>query len=370
MIKYILFFLIGNCLMAQTVSTYFEDPNMDVDDAMVFDAEGNLYGSNFAGSTVYKISPAGVSSVFVGGFANPNGLAIDDDGNIFINEYSAQTIHKYNSTGTLIESYAIGGSPSGLIKAPNGRMIFTNVSNNSINELSEDGIITPLYTGSPLNAPVGLAYDENGILYVGNYVGREVYRYTGGSLEYVATVPDGGATTNPFLGFITYGNGHLWGTILGAHKIYKINPNEIDNVTSFGGGIQGSTDGDISFATFDTPNGIIYNESENALYVSEFSGLGNIRRIDDVPLSTSDFDQGLTLTLHPNPSSDLISVRTNGVAIQSYTIYDISGKTIETNNGYEVINLNVNISELNNGYYFMEVVSISNVRSVVPFIKR
>ena len=372
MIKVILFLFIGTSVLAQTVSTYFSDPSISIDDALAIDLDGNLYGSHFFGSNVYKVTPGGVASIFAPGFANPNGLAFDPDGNLFIVEYSGSSIHKYNPSGTLLETYNVTGFVSGLVATPGGTMIFTNVSDESLNEIAADGTITQLFQGGPLNAPVGLTYDNNNVLYVGNYVGREIYKLVGGSLEYVATVPDGGAVSNAFLGFITYhqGTGKLYGTVIGAHKIYEIDPNGVDQVTSFAGGIQGGVDGDISFATFDSPNGIYYNAADNSIYVSELTFDGNVRKIEFNIASIPDSKRN-SFIVYPNPVSNQLFIQSmSNDRVARIIINDVSGKKIATfldeTKGLSAID----VTNLVAGMFFMEIVATDGTTSRYSFIKQ
>lgn len=362
-------------MLAQTVSTYFSDPDKKITDAVIFDEAGNLYGSDFNGDSVYKVTPEGVATTFVSGLNNPNGLAFDSNGNLFVVEYSGSSIHKYDSTGTLLESFSVGPFPSGLIKAQNSDdMIFTLTSNNSINVLSTSGVITEIYQGAPLNAPVGLAIDELGNLYTGNYVGREIYKVFNGSTEYVATVPNGG--TNSFLAFITYGNNKLWGTVFfTGHKIYSINPDGVDDVTLFAGSDQGNTDGDIAIATFDSPSGLVYKNDENALYISEFTSDGNVRKIDNI-LDINDFSSEKSLALFPNPVNETFQLSGDfllGLDETSINIYDFSGRMlssfIKTISGNK-LELNNEISNLTTGKYLIEIVSKNNGSIIKSFIKK
>ncbi|MFK5983434.1 MAG: T9SS type A sorting domain-containing protein [Flavobacteriaceae bacterium] len=373
MMKYLLFLLFGNFVFAQTVSTYFSDPTAKITDAVVFDADGNLYGSDFNGNSVYKVTPGGVTTTFVSGLANPNGLAFDSSGNLFVVEYSGASIHKYDSSGTLLESFNVGSFPSGLIKSfDTDDMIFTLTSNSSVNILTASGAVIELYQGAPLNTPVGLAYDDLGNLYAGNYTGREIYKVFNGGTEYVATVPDGGS--NSSLAFITYGNGNLWGTVFfTGHKIFSINPEGVDDVTLFAGSEQGNADGDISVATFDSPSGLVYNNDENALYISEFTSDGNVRKIENI-LSVGDFSSEINLKLFPNPVQDYLSVsgfiqNNNGEA--RVTIYDTTGRIIKTfDKTLDENNININISEIESGLYYLEL-NLENKKSIIKsFIKK
>jgi len=350
---------------SQTVTTFLNANDAVVDDAMALDSQGNLYGSTFYGGTVYKITPDGTSTPFVTDLGWANGLAVDSEDNIYVAEYLNATINKYDNDGNLLEKLSIGtGYPSGLIKAyKSDKMIYTNVGDNSINELSADGSIRVLYQGGPLNIPVGLAYGPHGDLYIGNYIGREIYRLPNGKdeVEYVATVP---APNNqvPYLAFIAYAQGFLYGTVYGEHKIYKIDPRHVDDVEIYSGSTYGDTDGNISEATYAYPAGIIANNSGNTLYVSEFSGDGNIRKITN---GNKDNIQNKAKTLrivsYPNPATDYINIETNSDENKS-AIYTI--KIYNINNGSLVLekkNLKINgtyslaLEDLNTGLYVLVV---------------
>lgn len=296
---------------AQTVTTYLNSEEANCDDALALDSQGNLYGSSFYGGVVTKIAPDGTSSTFVSGLAWANGLAVDSNDNIYVCEYLNESINKYDNDGNLIEKMPLGsGYPSGLIKAyKSDNMIYTDVGDNSIKELAQDGSIATLYQGGPLNIPVGLAYGPGGDLFIGNYIGREIYRLprNGSALEYVATVP---APNNsvPYLAFITYAQGFLYGTVYGEHKIYKINPRNTDDVEIYSGSVYGDDDGPISEATYAYPSGILANKSGNTLYVSEFSAAGNIRKITNGNGHGNKQLNNLVVQSYPNPASDILNI--------------------------------------------------------------
>ena len=362
---------------SQTVTTFLNSNDAVVDDAMALDSQGNLYGSTFYGGTVYKITPDGTSTPFVTGLAWANGLAVDSEDNIYVAEYLNASINKYDNDGNLIEKLSIGtGYPSGLIKAyKSDKMIYTNVGDNSINELSADGSIRVLYQGGPLNIPVGLAYGPHGDLYIGNYIGREIYRLPNGGeeVEYVATVP---APNNqvPYLAFIAYAQGSLYGTVYGEHKIYKIHPRHVDDVEIYSGSTYGDTDGNISEATFAYPAGIIANKSGNTLYVSEFNGLGNIRKITNGNGRDSQNETTpLSIVSYPNPASDYINIETNSDenknALYSLKIYNLNNGSLALEKNRLKINgtYTLALDALNTGLYELVVSSkgISESKTII-----
>lgn len=292
------------------VTTILDSPTVDIDDALALDSKGNLYGSNFgnyAGNTVYKVTPTGEVSAFVTDLKAPNGLAFDSNDNLFVVEFLGGAIHKYDSNGNLLKTYEVGGYPSGLIKEfRSDNMIFTNSADSSVNKLSQDGTVIVLHKGAPLLYPVGLAYSKSGKLFVGNYEGREIHSLNCyGELEYVATVPDSG-TDFPYLGFITYAKGSIYATVYGEHKIYKVNPRKIDDVKVYAGSIQGNTDGNISKATFSYPAGIIASKSGKELYISEYKSTGNVRKITRKKKKNK---IKINLKVSPNPVSEILKIK-------------------------------------------------------------
>ena len=356
---FLLFFFFNYTLTAQEVSTFFSSSSIDVNDGLIFDAEGNLYGSDFEEGSVYKITPLGDASTFIDGLVSPNGLAFDSNDNLFVADFSNSRIHKYDIDGILLETFIVGANPSGLIKSiENDDMIFTRTSNSSINRLSSDGSISEIVQGSPLNAPVGLAYDDDGQLYAGNFVGRKIYKIFPDSLAYVATIPSSG-----YLGFITYGEGHIWGTTYDGNKIYKINPVTVDDVTLFAGSSQGNVDGDISVATFSFPNGILFDAQEKEIYISEFGGQGNIRKISNLSGVTSHISEKdkIQLTVNPNPASDVITVSSNFQNKQIIiTLSDNLGRTVFKSESLNVdgdLAYQINVSEFRSGIYWLNIVS-------------
>ncbi len=362
--------LMVSTFFAQTVTTYTDGTP---DDAMVLDSNGNLYASNFVGDSVFKFDPDGNGVPFITGLNTPNGLAFDSNENLYVCDFSGLTRYKYDIDGNLLESFTGVGRPSGIIKAfDNDDMIFTNYNESSINRLEPDGTITVISSDSELNGPVGLAYDENGVLYAGNYDDRKIYRILNdGTADYIAQLPtDGGALPN--LGFITYGQGRLWGTTMGSDKIYAVNQNEVDSYILFAGSVQGSMDGDIDQATFTTPNGILFSEDENTMCITDF-GTKNIRIISDVILSFGEEALNLkSLQLFPNPVVSTLNVKTDVDGDYQIKVYNILGEVVysfEESFQNTSISKIIDMSSLNTGVYLVKV-SSQNVTSVKRFIKK
>ena len=364
--------LMATTFFAQTVTTFTEGTP---DDGIAIDNNGNIYCSNYVGDTVFKFTPSGDATPFITGLNTPNGLAFNSNQDLYVCDGQGNTIYKYDINGALLDSYPTANHPSGIIKSfTNEDMIFTQFSGDVINRLEPDGTITTISAAPELNGPVGLAYDSDGDLYVGNYTDREIYRVlANGDLEYIATVPtDGGALPN--LGFIAFGQGFLWGTTMGSDKIFKINPNGVDDFELFAGSTQGSLDGDISEATFHTPNGIAFNDAEDTMYITDF-GSKNLRIISDIELGIG--DQGLNknrFLIFPNPAEKVLHIKLKAHNSEEYSIKIInpvgeivfsSKKTILNNIEEEIIQ----IDSLNSGVYFVTL-SSKNYSETYKIIKK
>ncbi len=348
--------LINLSAFSQTVTTF---TGGTPDDGIALDANGNIYCSNYVGDTVFKFTPAGDVSSFVTGLNTPNGLAFNSSGELYVCDGVGNTVYKFDIDGNQLESYTNPGHPSGVIKSFDSEtMIFTEYTGNTINAITSGGVSTEISGDPLLNGPVGLAYDDNNELYVGNYNDRKIYKVlSDGSLEYIATV---GNSSN--LGFITYAQGMLWGTVLGEHKIYRINPNAIDDVTLFAGSTAGSMDGDISEATFSQPNGIAFNDAGDTMYVTDF-GTKNVRIISGIILGVEDNEgANFDLKIYPNPVKDTLFIEGMNLDEKSYSlrIIDVSGKQVYAKKGAltaEEISQGIDVSNLNKGVYFMKISS-------------
>ncbi|MEZ4777937.1 MAG: T9SS type A sorting domain-containing protein [Flavobacteriaceae bacterium] len=350
----IAFFVGQFYLIAQTVTTFTDGTP---DDAIALDANGNIYCSNYVGDTVFKFTSTGEMTPFITGLNTPNGLAFNSNQELYVCDGQANTIYKYDIDGNQLASYPAAGHPSGIVKSFNDdSMIFTLYTGNKIMHLETDGSITEISSAPELSGPVGIVYDDNGNLFVGNYNNRMIYKILeNGDLEYVAQLPTEGGTF-PNLGFITYGQGKLWGTVMGNDKIYSVNPNEVDSYTLFAGSTQGTMDGDISVATFHTPNGILFDEPNDRILITDF-GTKNLRIISGVTLGNDNFQWNNTaVAVVPNPVSSTFEIQFKDNVITTFglKVYDGLGKLILDEENIRPES-KIDASSWNNGVYFLKI---------------
>lgn len=345
---------------SQTVSTITSG---EPDDGMAYDSKGNLYASSYDTGKIFGYSPDGVMFPFItSGIVNANGLAFDSNDNLYVADPGSQKIIKYNSSGEVLKTYSSPGNPAGMIKSfDNDDIIFSSYVGNKISRLDTNGNISVISSDPLLAGPVGLAYDDNGNLFVGNFNDRKIYKVLpNGNLVYIARVPSAGSLPN--LGYITYFQGKIWATTMTGHKIYCVNPNAIDDITLFAGSTSGNTEGDISIAKFGTPNGIIPNRTNDGLYITEY-GSKNIREISNISLSvkTNAYEKN-SLKVYPNPSADYIMFEVNATYEKS-EIYNVNGKCL-----IQSVENYIPTKVLESGLYFLKTY-IDNTLLTSKFIK-
>lgn len=314
---------------------------------MVIDYQGNLYGSHFMGTNVYKVTPAGVASVFATGFNTPNGLAFDSQNNLYVCDLSGNRIYKISYSGTFLDTINVQ-SPSGIIKSfSSDTMLFTQYTGNKLSKLAPNGSISLIANGAPMLGSVGLTYDTAGQLYVANFTDRKIFSVNSNTLTYVATVP---GPTNGSLGFITFAKGYLWGTGFNDHKIYKIDPNFMDSIVVYAGSSIGNTDGSIGMAKFNSPNGIISSITGDSLFVSDF-GSGRIRVISmNILTGIVDKDRNPSkIKIYPIPSSDFINIDYEG-EILSVKMYNSHGTLLGSTNERRIP-----LNNLSQGMYILSI---------------
>ncbi|MEZ4952951.1 MAG: T9SS type A sorting domain-containing protein [Saprospiraceae bacterium] len=299
----LLFLLVPTFLLAQTVTTI--SPNSGVTDDLVFDADGNLLGADYSGSAIYKVTlPDGTPSIFSDGYNTPNGLAFDSNGILYMADNIGNKIYKIFGDGSKEEFVSLV-NPSGLIfELDSDTLIATSYMGDRLVKIAPDGTMITWTAGNNLSGgPVGLCYDEDGNLYVGNFDNRKITKI----------LPDGsqqllvqGPTSGP-LGFIAYANGYIYGTLFSTHKIFRTDLE--GNAQVILGSTNGTVDGDASMAKFSAPNGILASKTGDTLYVSDFntSNIRMITNLDDITSSREASFTVLEFTASPNPFMDMVT---------------------------------------------------------------
>ena len=124
------------------------------------------------------------------------------------------------------------------------------------------------------------------------------------------------------------------------------------------------------------PVDIVYDWAYNTTYswsITSTNCLGTITSAEfsftteaDPALSTTEFNAQL-FSIYPNPAQDIISIKTN-VSINNVDIFNQLGQRIMQFNANDLTDKTIKINNLNNGIYFMKIISDSK-QQTIKFIK-
>lgn len=159
---------------------------------------GNLYAPNYSRSSVDKITPQGVVSVFATNVYIPSGITVTSDGTVYVNNYSSPgytpangVITKITSSGTASTLVAIGKYDGESSMTNDGTNLYVTVFDqgpaiSSIAKVSPSGTVSTLITGNGVSEPTCITRDNNGNLYVANYVDTVMGGTTGSIVKLTA----------------------------------------------------------------------------------------------------------------------------------------------------------------------------------------
>jgi len=258
-----------------------------VDDGICLDEAGNLYGSYWGvwqgavGTHVGRLRPDGTRDTLATGFNHPNGLNYHD-GTLYLANSGQSQVIAIDTGGTQQVLASVPGV-SNVMPVPGQEDSLVAVAWQSSRLFGiRNGQVTTLSTGGPISGPAGMAYDDNGELYVGNFNNGRILHYAGNGQFDVLTDIGGG------IGFITYSDGAILATNHTDKRVYRINLSDTSVQVIAGSGQAVIADGIGTNASFSSPNGIVATPTGDTIYVSEFMGK-SVRMIVRIPatLSTS-----------------------------------------------------------------------------------
>jgi uncharacterized protein YjdB len=227
-----------------------------------FDSSGNLYVSDYTNNRIRRITPAGVVTTFASGLAGPYGLAFDTAGNLYVAEFNSHRITRITPGGA-VSVFAGSGSP---------------------------GSTDATGTAASFNEPVRLAFDSAGNLFVADRANHKIRRITpaGVVTTFAGSGSPGSANgtstaasfTSP-QGLAIDSSGDLFVSEIFGNRIRRITPAAV--VTTFAGsGTAGAANGTGISATFDYPDGLLFDSAGNLLVADQNNN--RIRKADPAAL--------------------------------------------------------------------------------------
>ena len=298
---------------------------------IVVDHLGNVYFSDAGNNRVRKITTAGIITTIAGNgsatyngdniladtaaIAAPHFLALDDTGNLYIVEHTGSRIRKVSPSGminTVAGTGVVGNTGDGgpataaKIAGPygivlyNGSIIFSDATADVVRKIDASGIITTI-AGNPtataigdggpadsarLNAPIGVAVDAAGNLFIAD-ANQHRIRRVDGLTHIISTVA---------------GNG------------------------SFGY----SGDGGLAAnAQLMTPEGLALDTAGN-IYIADYDGY-RVRFINNATLALSSVPDAIaSVSLYPNPATGDFVLLVNAAGDDRVEVFiaDAAGRVV------------------------------------------
>jgi hypothetical protein len=90
--------------------------------------------------------------------------------------------------------------------------------------------------------------------------------------------------------------------------------------------------------------------------------------VENGPLSVVDYNFQKQITIYPNPASNFLNVKSNNnLILIEFIIYDLNGRQVKETHGNDLNK--IDISELSNGMYLLQVVGKENKKAVFRILK-
>ena len=264
--------------------------NFAANGAVSVDSNGDIYVSEYgrfvdtggSGTRIFKLSPEGRVLDTIQGLIGPMGTAKDSHGNLYVNNANNTVngqVLKITPSEEREVIATIDGWPSSMTIDEHDNLFISNYTAPTVHKISANGEVTEYANDPRLFGGVGIDLDSKGNVIVANFYTADIFSINqSGEVSLIANIPD--IVIQDFgIGYITVINDVIFATGIAVNYIYKVSMDgEIETIA--GTGESNQVDGPLLEASFSNPNGIATNKSSQILYISEYTGVGGLRKID------------------------------------------------------------------------------------------
>jgi streptogramin lyase len=167
----------------KTVETILDkDDGLKWPMGVTIDANDNVYFSDLSDQSIkrYNISDGSVDTIVNSGIDGIDGFDFDSNGNIYFCDTGNQTLKKYDitaqSVSVVLQAPDIVNTFDNVIDS-SGNIYFVDVGASKVKRLNASDNSIDEIIGSGLDSPMGLAMDNNGLVYVTNTGGYDIKVY-------------------------------------------------------------------------------------------------------------------------------------------------------------------------------------------------
>ncbi len=263
--------------------------NFAANGAVSVDRRGTIYVSEYgrfvntggSGTRIFKLSPHGKVLDTITGLSGPMGTAKDSKGNLFVNNDNNTVrgqVLKISPDDKREVVASIDGWPSSMTIDRDDNLYISNYTAPTVHKITPDGTISVYAEDPRLLGGVGIDLDSKGNVIVANFYTATIYKINkNGEISLITTIPDI-VIQNFGIGYITVVNDVIYATGIAVNYIYRVSMDgTIETIA--GNGEAAQVDGPLLEASFSNPNGISANKYRRTLYISEYTGIGGVRKI-------------------------------------------------------------------------------------------
>ncbi len=264
--------------------------NFAANGAVSVDRNGDVYVSEYgrfvdtggSGTRIFKLDARGNILDTIQGLSGPMGTAKDSKGNLFVNNANNTVngqVLKITPTAEREVIATIDGWPSSMTIDKHDNLYISNYTAPTVHKISANGEVIEYANDPRLLGGVGIDLDSKGNVIVANFYTADIYSINkNGEISLIANIPDI-VIQNFGIGYITVINDIIFATGIAVNYIYKVTMDgKVETIAGNGEALQ--ADGLLLEASFSNPNGIAANKRTKTLYISEYTGVGGLRKIN------------------------------------------------------------------------------------------